>query len=572
MGAVIVKPLTLYILLLHIIIPFTHAAAVQVNFMRVTVIGSDINFWPVQSAGDAVFPNLIAGSPEVNDGFRGQIQDFGHACDLALLERQILNITIPTIALVNDGPQDPNGSEPCDSISKIRVITTRNSLVKAVVLAPPKQSGSPAFKDLAVPVIDWTRPAAETVRKLMAESAPPMALIAAISKHSVRPNFWQYILIVVIILLGVSLLTSVLFHVWLFRKRRNASPLEFTPNEALEMGPQTLEKHVVESFPATVYSHVDALKKKKERKSAHKNGGLEAEIADDDVRPAVVAAAAGPASSTALAAEPSAHFSPSELELEAKASPVPLPGRTLTRQPTHTSVRTTSSALTDRTNLSTRTVNVPGAPTSETCAICLGDFMDGEIIRTLPCAHYFHSECIDPWLMEQSTCCPLCKEDCTPEWVKVEREKRGVGWGFGSVVLTVEEDEQLQTQTQVQTQSGVGQERSSEGQENVDSHRQAVQPHPRSPTDSSPRPPWHIPALRIQTDHNLNLFVAPALANRLSRISGSGVTLSSPNTPTPVTPSIATTGYQSPSDSVDEVSVTHMDANDNRPSAPSPAP
>ncbi|KAJ3179274.1 hypothetical protein HDU85_004967 [Gaertneriomyces sp. JEL0708] len=569
MAATIVKPVALYILLLHILIPLTYAAVVQVDFMRVTVIGRDINFWPLEKASDSVFPNLIGGSPEVNDGFRGQIQDFGHACDLAQLERQILNITIPTIALVNDGPQVPDLTEPCDSITKIGLITS-NPQVKAVILAPPTDSTSPPFENLAVPVIDWTIKAANTVRTLMAASGPSSALIAAVSKVSVRPNFWQYILIVVIILLGVSLLTSVLFHVWLFRKRRNASPVEFTPNEALEMGPQTLEKHVIESFPATVYNHVDALKKKKERKSAHKNADKEAEI-DDDVRLAVVAAAAGPASSTAIAAEPPTHSIPSELELEVAASPVPLPGKTLTRQPTHTSLRTTSSALTARTNLSTRTVNVPGAPTSETCAICLGEFMDGEIIRTLPCAHYFHSECIDPWLMEQSTCCPLCKEDCTPEWVKVEREKRGVGWGFGSVVLTVEEDEQLQTQTQAQTQSNVGQERSSEQLENVDSHPQAVQPQPRSPIDSSPRPPWHIPALRIQTDHNLNLFVAPALANRLSRISGSGVTLSSPNTPTAVTPSTAR-GYQSPSDSVDEVSVTHMDANDNRPSAPSPAP
>ncbi|XP_026444414.1 E3 ubiquitin-protein ligase SDIR1-like [Papaver somniferum] len=43
-----------------------------------------------------------------------------------------------------------------------------------------------------------------------------------------------------------------------------------------------------------------------------------------------------------------------------------------------------------------------------TCSVCLEQVNEGEIIRTLPCLHQFHSSCIDPWLRQQGTC-PVCK-------------------------------------------------------------------------------------------------------------------------------------------------------------------
>ncbi|KAJ9419347.1 hypothetical protein QL093DRAFT_1446837 [Fusarium oxysporum] len=43
------------------------------------------------------------------------------------------------------------------------------------------------------------------------------------------------------------------------------------------------------------------------------------------------------------------------------------------------------------------------------CSICAEDFLEDVGIRSLPCGHRFHPECIDPWLLERSVTCPMCR-------------------------------------------------------------------------------------------------------------------------------------------------------------------
>jgi len=49
-----------------------------------------------------------------------------------------------------------------------------------------------------------------------------------------------------------------------------------------------------------------------------------------------------------------------------------------------------------------------GKDTCGSCNICLTDFEDGEDLRTLPCFHSFHCDCIDNWL-SRSPICPVCR-------------------------------------------------------------------------------------------------------------------------------------------------------------------
>ncbi|KAJ0594176.1 putative transcription factor C2H2 family [Helianthus annuus] len=48
------------------------------------------------------------------------------------------------------------------------------------------------------------------------------------------------------------------------------------------------------------------------------------------------------------------------------------------------------------------------------CAVCLSEFENGESGRVLPnCKHCFHTECIDMWFYNHSTC-PLCRSPVEP--------------------------------------------------------------------------------------------------------------------------------------------------------------
>ena len=44
------------------------------------------------------------------------------------------------------------------------------------------------------------------------------------------------------------------------------------------------------------------------------------------------------------------------------------------------------------------------------CLICTSDFNNKSEITVLPCNHYFGSECIKRWLVEESNLCPICRQ------------------------------------------------------------------------------------------------------------------------------------------------------------------
>ncbi|XP_061368489.1 E3 ubiquitin-protein ligase SDIR1-like [Gastrolobium bilobum] len=52
--------------------------------------------------------------------------------------------------------------------------------------------------------------------------------------------------------------------------------------------------------------------------------------------------------------------------------------------------------------------SIKGPEDELTCTTCLDQVKWGVLVRTLPCLHQFHANCIDPWLRQQGAC-PVCK-------------------------------------------------------------------------------------------------------------------------------------------------------------------
>lgn len=54
------------------------------------------------------------------------------------------------------------------------------------------------------------------------------------------------------------------------------------------------------------------------------------------------------------------------------------------------------------------------AAPSNSCAVCCEAYVRGEELRTLPCFHSFHTQCIDQWLLSDmpgATKCPVCHHE-----------------------------------------------------------------------------------------------------------------------------------------------------------------
>jgi hypothetical protein len=70
---------------------------------------------------------------------------------------------------------------------------------------------------------------------------------------------------------------------------------------------------------------------------------------------------------------------------------------------------TSTSTADDDFNCTSKCSQIDGM-----CSICLVDFQHGEQLRSLPCNHHFHVDCVDAWLMrkDQATC-PLCRLQVT---------------------------------------------------------------------------------------------------------------------------------------------------------------
>lgn len=64
------------------------------------------------------------------------------------------------------------------------------------------------------------------------------------------------------------------------------------------------------------------------------------------------------------------------------------------------------------------------------CQICLDGFEQGQRVRTLPCFHSYHEQCIDTWLSKNKTC-PVCKA-AIDQFAEGESNASASGTGSGT--------------------------------------------------------------------------------------------------------------------------------------------
>lgn len=45
------------------------------------------------------------------------------------------------------------------------------------------------------------------------------------------------------------------------------------------------------------------------------------------------------------------------------------------------------------------------------CCVCQEPVKQGDMYRKLPCGHEFHKACVDRWLLDHASTCPVCRAE-----------------------------------------------------------------------------------------------------------------------------------------------------------------
>jgi len=59
------------------------------------------------------------------------------------------------------------------------------------------------------------------------------------------------------------------------------------------------------------------------------------------------------------------------------------------------------------------------------CLVCLSEYVPTEEVRTMPCLHFFHTDCIDKWLRKANSC-PICKFNIKLNYNAISLEESNV--------------------------------------------------------------------------------------------------------------------------------------------------
>ncbi|KAL8923834.1 MAG: hypothetical protein Q9208_004395 [Pyrenodesmia sp. 3 TL-2023] len=232
--------------------------------------------------------------------------------------------------------------------------------------------------------------------QLRTSSLARMYSIVELAGTTSLPSLWAFLLIVLGIVLFLVGFTSGVMHLYQ-RRRRSALRRRIVHGdvdlERLGIKRLTVPQEAIDMLPRFPYNPSE--KQLLDRPTDHITALSDFPIKDPDADPA----AASKVSSL-----------PSPTETSESALPVQqdpsIPASSLSRHPSPPPTSSPSMLLSS---------NQPSYA-QPTCPICLDDFVPQHtIVRSLPCHHIYHPECIDPFLLKNSSLCPVCKSKVLPK-------------------------------------------------------------------------------------------------------------------------------------------------------------
>lgn len=205
-----------------------------------------------------------------------------------------------------------------------------------------------------------------------------------------NPSLWLFLLIVIASLGGGLIITSIFMH-WRARRRRERLRRMIVNGEitlsVLGVKKVTVPQDDIDKMPLYIYI----------TESRPSNADSPEALAIPP--PAIINGTTESVNSNSITEKPATTITATEVPNTAEVANEAEEGQQVVSNPSNNPVLP-------------KTFDAEAQPS---CPICLDDYVSNKtIVRSLPCHHIYHPECIDKFLSRNSSMCPMCKNSALP--------------------------------------------------------------------------------------------------------------------------------------------------------------